>query len=151
MSGDDIHWMLERGADSSLSQYVDWWGGGWLMALSGMTYDLDPHQAYGNRISNMRVDGDPIDMEKLYTVGGYWYVDNPNMINRHRAWEISVLKDQDGGILDGTDIVTYYLQSLPDHSVDPQLNRVHLLTPLPPPISGSQEIQPLKGVQRTVF
>jgi S-sulfosulfanyl-L-cysteine sulfohydrolase len=146
MAGDDIRWMLERGADSSLSPYVGWWGGGWQIAFSGLTYDLDPYKQYGNRVSNIRVDGDPIDMERLYTVGGYWYVDNPNMINRHKAWEINVLKDKDGGILDGTDIVAYYLQMLPDHTVNPELNRVHLLAPLPKAISESKEIQPLKGV-----
>lgn len=146
IAGDDIRWMLERGADSSLSPYVGWWGGGWQIAFSGLTYDLDPYKEYGNRVSNIRVDGDPIDMEKLYTVGGYWYVDNPNMINRHKAWEINVLKDKDGGILDGTDIVAYYLQMLPDHTVNPQLNRVHLLRPLPKSLNISKEIQPLKGV-----
>ncbi len=146
LSGDDIHWMLERGADSSLSPYVGWWGGGWQIAFSGLTYDLDAKKSYGNRVSNIRMNGsDPIDMEKLYTVGGYWYVDNPNMINRHKAWEINVLKDKDGGILDATDIVAYYLHTLPDHTVNPEPNRVRLLSPLPLPISVNREIQPWKG------
>ena len=147
ISGDDIHWMLERGADSSLSPYPGWWGGGWQIAFSGLTYNLDPNKEYGNRVSDIRVSGDPMDMEKLYTVGGYWYVDNPNMINRHKAWEINVLKDKDGGILDGTDIVAYYLQSLPDHTVNPELNRVRLLGALPKPVvKECKEIQPLRGV-----
>lgn len=146
MAGDDIRWLLERSADSSLSSYPDWWGGGWQIAFSGLTYDLDPQKGFGNRVSNLRISGDPIDMEKLYSIGGYWYVDNPNMINRHKAWEINVLKDRDGGILDGTDIVAYYLQMLPDHTVNPEPNRVRLLAPLSKPISGCKEIQPLKGI-----
>jgi 2',3'-cyclic-nucleotide 2'-phosphodiesterase (5'-nucleotidase family) len=147
LSGDDIRWMLERGADSSLSPYVGWWGGGWQIAFSGLSYELDPKKSYGNRVGNIRLDGSGlIDMEKLYTVGGYWYVDNPNMINRHKAWDINVLKDKDGGILDATDVVAYYLYMLPDHTVNPELNRVRLLSPLPNAISASKEIQPLKGV-----
>ncbi|NOT17592.1 MAG: hypothetical protein HOP20_05940 [Sulfuriferula sp.] len=147
LSGDDIRWMLERGADSSLSPYVGWWGGGWQIAFSGLSYELDPKKSYGNRVNNIRLDGSGlIDMEKLYTVGGYWYVDNPNMINRHKAWDINVLKDKDGGILDATDVVAYYLYMLPDHTVNPRLNRVHLMSPLPNAISASKEIQPLKGV-----
>jgi hypothetical protein len=35
---------------------------------------------------------------------------------------------------------------LPDHTVNPELNRVRLLSPLPNAISASKEIQPLKGV-----
>lgn len=147
MSGDDVRWLLERGADSSLSPYPDWWGGGWQIAFSGLTYDLDPNKDFGNRVTNIRVGNDAIDMEKLYSVGGYWYVDNPNMINRHKAWEINVLKDKDGGILDGTDIVAYYLQMLPDHTVNPELNRVRLLNPLPKPVVPQcNEIQPLRGI-----
>ncbi len=145
ISGDDIRWMLERGADYSLSSYVGWWGGGWLQAFSGMSYDLDPGNDYGNRVRNIRIGNMPIDMEKYYTVGGYWYVDNPNMINRQKALQISVLKDADGGTLDGADIVAHYLMMLPDHTANTETGRVHLLKPLPAPIGKSKEIQPLAG------
>jgi 2',3'-cyclic-nucleotide 2'-phosphodiesterase (5'-nucleotidase family) len=146
MSGDQLRMMLERGADSSLSGYVGWWGGGWLIAFSGLTYDLDPQNEVGFRVSNLKVNGDPIDLEKYYTVGGYWYVDNPNMINRQKAIELKVLKDEDRGVLDATSIVAHYLMMLPDHTVDTSSNRIRLVNPLPKPIGPNKEIQPLAGV-----
>ncbi len=148
LSGDEIRLILERGADKSLSSYVGWWGGGWIIAFSGLTYDLDPYNEFGYRVSNLRVNGELIDLQKYYRVGGYWFLDNPNMINRTKALEIKVLKDADGGILDATDIVAYYLQFLPDHTADPELNRIRLLRPLPKPIGPNKEIQPLMGVPR---
>lgn len=147
-SGDQIRWLLERGADASLSSYVGWWGGGWLIAFSGLTYDLDPRNEYGLRISNLRVHGEPIDMEKMYTVGGYWYVDNPNLINRAKAWNIHVLKGPDNDILDATDVVASYLLSLPEHTVTDLPNRIKLLNPLPASNGANREIQPWRGVPR---
>ena len=146
MSGDEIRMQIERSADASLSSYVGWWGGGWLLTLSGITYDLDPMNEFGLRVSNLRVHGEPIDLQKMYTVAGYWYVDNPNMINRHKALEIKVLKDQDGGVMDATDVVAFHLLTLPDHTVDVGADRVRLLRPLPKPVGPNPEIQPWRGV-----
>ena len=145
ISGDQIKMMIERNIESSLSPYVGWWGGGWVLGFSGVTYDLNPVNEFDYRISNLRVNGVPIDIEKMYTVGGYWYVDLPNKINAHKAWHIKVLKDQDGGILDGTDIVAYYLQAIPSHTVDVKPNRVRLLRPLPKTMGPNKEIQPWHG------
>jgi len=148
LSGDEIRMQIERSADSALSPYVGWWGGGWLTALSGVTYDFNPANEFGLRVSNLKVSDSPIDLEKMYSVAGYWYVDNPNMINRHKALEINVLKDQDLGILDATDIVAFYLLSLPDHVVDVKADRVRLINPLPKSISINREIQPWHGLVR---
>lgn len=148
MSGDDIRWLLERGTDGSLSSHLGWWSGGWLIAFAGLTYDLDPNNEYGLRVSNLRVSGEPMDMEKMYSVGGYWYVDNPNMINRHKALEIQVLKGQDNDVLDATDIVSHYLLSLPEHTVDSLPSRVRLVNPLPKRNGPNSEIQPWRGVMR---
>ncbi len=148
MSGDEIRMQVERSADASLSAYVGWWGGGWLVTFSGLQYELDPQNAFGLRASNLRVNGEPIDLQKMYSVAGYWYVDNPDMINRHRALDIKVLKNEDGGPLDATDIVAYYLQSLPDHATDAGPGRVRLLRPLPRPTGPNREVQPWRGVPR---
>lgn len=148
LSGDQIRWLLERGADASLSSYVGWWGGGWLIAFSGLTYDLDPRNEYGLRVSNLKVQNDPIDMEKMYVVGGYWYVDNPNMINRHKALQVNVLKGPDNDPIDATDVVANYLLTLPDHTVQSLPNRIRLLHPLPAPTGANREIQSWRGVPR---
>jgi S-sulfosulfanyl-L-cysteine sulfohydrolase len=148
MSGDQLRWQLERGAHGSLTKWVGAWGGGWIVAFSGVTYDLDPNNEYGRRISNLRINGELADMEKMYSVGGYWYMDDPGLINRAHALEIKVLKTRLGGIIDAPEVVAYYFQTLPNHTVDPELNRVNLLHPLPKRIGKNREIQPLKGVYR---
>lgn len=148
MSGDDIKLIIENGAQSSLTQWVGAWGGGWIIGMSGVTYDLDPYNEWGFRTSNVRVNGEALDPEKYYSVGGYWYVDNPGMINRKRALEIKVLRDPDGGIVDATAVVAYYLRSLPDRTANPEMNRIRLLRPLPKRIGPNAEIQPLAGVPR---
>jgi hypothetical protein len=47
--------------------------------------------------------------------------------------------------------VAYYLQSLPEHTVNPVQNRIKLLKPLPKPIGNNKEIQPLAGVIRPEY
>jgi sulfur-oxidizing protein SoxB len=148
VSGDDIRLMVERDAASSLSSWVDSWGGGWLTAFSGLSYDLDPANEAGWRVTNLRVGNAPIDLEKYYSIGGYWYVDNPDRINRAPMLDIRVLRDSNGDVLDATDIVAHYLLSLPDHTVRVDGGRVHLVQPLPKPIGLDREIQPLRGAPR---
>ncbi len=151
ISGDDLRLMIENGAQGSLTSFVGYWGGGWLLAFSGITYDLDPYQEWGFRASNIRVNNEALDPERYYSVAGYWYLDLPGKINRSRALDIKVLKDRFGGIVDATAVVAYYLQTLPAHTVDPQLNRIRLLRPLPTPIAGNREIQPLAGAPRPEY
>lgn len=148
VSGDNLYLTIEKSADSVLSGWVSNWGGGWLPGFSGITYTLDPGNEYRVRVSNMRINGELLDTAHMYTVAGYWYLDNSNKVNGMIAQNIKVLKDKYGGIVDATEIVAYYLQSLPNKTVDPQKNRVRLLSPLPKPISDNQEIQPLRGVSR---
>jgi hypothetical protein len=57
------------------------------------------------------------------------------------------LKGESGEILDGTDTVARYLESLPNKTADPQLHRIQLLKPLPKPLFGFPEIQPLHGAR----
>jgi len=149
VSGDDLKLQLERSAQSVLSQWVGAWGGGWLPGFSGLTYSLDPYNEFGLRASRIRVNGELMDHEKMYKVAGYWYLDEPSRINRHAALEIKVLKDKDAGIVDATEVVAYYLHTLPGHTVTPSLGRVKLLRPLPKPIWKNREIQPLRGAVRT--
>ncbi len=148
VDGDQIRWQIEKNAHGALTQWVDDWTGGWLYAYSGVTYDLDPYNEYGFRATNIRVNGEPLDPEREYRIGGYWYVDNSNMINRTPAERIKVLRDEAHGILDATEVVAYYLQTLPGQTAEPQLNRIKLLRPLPKAIGTSPEIQPLAGAIR---
>jgi 2',3'-cyclic-nucleotide 2'-phosphodiesterase (5'-nucleotidase family) len=151
ISGDDLRLMIQRGLQGSLTQWVGGWGGGWVIAFAGITYDVDPYQEFGLRSSNIRVNGELLDPAKYYQVGGYWYLDDPGKINRTRALEIKVLKSPDGGIVDATAVAAYYLRTLPDNTTDPEPNRITLLKPLPGPIGPNREIQPLAGVIRPEY
>lgn len=146
--GEEIRWQIEDSARGALTQYVDDWTGGWLYNWSGVTFDLDPYQEHGFMASNIRVNGELLDPSKEYRIGGYWYVDNANKINRIAAENIRVLRAANGGILDATDVVAHYLQTLPGRRASPLLNRIHLLKPLPPSIGVNPEIQPLRGAPR---
>jgi 2',3'-cyclic-nucleotide 2'-phosphodiesterase (5'-nucleotidase family) len=143
---------LENSAEGSLDPNPANWTGGWLFGFSGLALDLDPYRAFGFRVSNIRVNGKPLDPEAVYSYAGYWYADDPDDINgcdcpKMPGTFIRILKGESGEILDGTDIVVRYLESLPDKTADPQLHRVHLLKPLPRPLFGFPEIQPLHGAQ----
>jgi 2',3'-cyclic-nucleotide 2'-phosphodiesterase (5'-nucleotidase family) len=151
ISGDELRLRIEKSADSVLTNWIGNWGGGWLIAFSGITYDLDPSNEYRNRVSNLRINGELLDPARMYSVAGYWYLDNADRINRMPAIDIRVLKDAYSGDVDATEIVAYYLQTLPSKTVNPELNRIRLTKPLPKPISKNKEIQPLKGYPRPEY
>jgi 2',3'-cyclic-nucleotide 2'-phosphodiesterase (5'-nucleotidase family) len=143
---------LENSAEGSLDPNPANWTGGWLLGYSGLTVDLDPYRAYGFRVSNIRVNGKPLDPEAVYSYAGYWYADDPEDINGCECPKIpgtfiQVLRGESGEILDGTDIVIRYIESLPNKTADPQLHRIRLLKPLPKPLFGFPEMQPLRGAR----
>ncbi|MCK7496302.1 MAG: hypothetical protein MZW92_39315 [Comamonadaceae bacterium] len=63
---------------------------------------------------------------KDYSYASYWYTGDPGLINVVPAANIEVLKDTDGGPLDGTEVVVRYLESQPNKTADVQLNRITL-------------------------
>jgi hypothetical protein len=94
----------------------------------------------------------PKPMSRSYKVAGYWFADDPSTINNCGACTgdsgggIDVVKDPvTGEFLDLTEIVVNYLQSLPSQTANPSLHRITLTNPLPAPVYGFNEMQPLKG------
>ena len=146
--GEDIRWQIENSARGALTRYIDDWTGGWLFGWSGVSFDLDPYQEYGFMASNIRVNGEPLDPSREYRLGGYWYVDNANLVNRVPAEQIRVLRAANGGILDATDVVAQYFSTLPGRRFVPTPDRVNLLQPLPKRSGPNAEIQPLAGAPR---
>ncbi len=127
------------------------WINGWTAGYSGLTADFDPRAAQGNRVSNIRINGQLLDPLADYTVAGFYYDLAPTLINRVPAKNISVLKDKDGSILDGTDVVKRYIESLPDKTVSADvlpLNRIRLVNPLPKEEHGIREMQPLGSITK---
>jgi len=143
---------LENSAEGALDPNPANWTGGWLFGMSGLTMDLDPYQASGFRVSNIRIGGRPLDPEAVYSYAGYWYADDPEEVNGCECPKlpgtfIRLVRGESGEILDATDIVARYLASLPEKSADPQLHRIRLLKPLPKPLYGFPELQPLHGAK----
>lgn len=154
LKGDALKKQIEGAANGSLSPNVAEWTGGWLFNFSGVTMDLDPYQAQGQRAFNVKVGGLPLDPAKDYTYASYWYAGDPTFINVVAATNIEVLKDTDGGPLDGTEVVVRYLESQPNKTVDVQLNRITLKNKtsgepiqMPAYSFGFPEVQPLHGVK----
>lgn len=150
MSGHQIRKLADDSAHASLSTSIaHGWTGGWVAGFSGLTLDFNPYGGKRNYASNIKVGGVPMDEKKRYTVAGYFYREDPQEINRTRAQDVQVLKDEAGQPMDAVEVVSKYLASLPDKTVRKdqfKINRFHLLRKLPAPIYGNKEIQPLWGV-----
>jgi 2',3'-cyclic-nucleotide 2'-phosphodiesterase (5'-nucleotidase family) len=154
IKGQALKMQIEGAANGSLAPDVANWTGGWLFNFSGVTMDLDPYQGPGQRASNIKVGGQALDPTKDYSYASYWYSADPGLINVLPAANIVVLKDGDGGALDGVEVVVRYLESLPDKTADVQLNRISLKSKaggepsqMPPYRFGFPEVQPLRGAK----
>lgn len=154
ISGQQLKDQLEAGADGALSPNVTSWSGGWLFGYSGVKYDLDAYKAKGQRVSNVRVNRagsntyEPLDLTATYSIAGYYFEMDPTGLGGFTplTGTINPVTGANGEMIDGTDVVVNYLKT---HPANPELHRVNLLYPLPPPAFGNPEIQPLKGVPTT--
>jgi 2',3'-cyclic-nucleotide 2'-phosphodiesterase (5'-nucleotidase family) len=148
LTGAQIKKSLEGKPQSAQGRPGEWING-WTAGYSGLTADFDPHAAQGNRFSNIRIDGVPVRPDANYTVAGFYYDLIPDLINRMPAKNITVLKDADASLLDGTDVVKKYLETLPENTVSEanlSLNRIRLVNPLPEAEHGLREMQPMGSV-----
>lgn len=150
VTGVQIKKVIENSADGSLNPDIFQWGGGWLFAWSGITFDFDPYQLKGSRASNIMIHDyetdtwAPLDPDATYTLGGYNYDSEPDLINKVPAQNVVQYTDEEGNAVDGTQVVADYLKT---RTANPELNRIRLLAPLPDPVYGNLEIQPLVGAQ----
>ena len=155
IKGQALKNQIENAADGSLNPNVAAWTGGWLFNFSGVTMDFNPYGATGTRASNIMVNGAPLNLAGNYTYASYWYAGDPCLINvvaipgctatGSVPSNITILKDDAGNPMDGTEVVVKYLQSLPGQLANPVQNRTTLLQPLPAAKFGNAEVQPLKG------
>ncbi|HAK61338.1 MAG TPA: hypothetical protein DCO77_13335 [Nitrospiraceae bacterium] len=143
VTGQQIKNVIENSANGSLNPDPYNWGGGWLFNWSGVTFDLDPYAEKGFRGRNVRVNGAPLDLAATYTLASYNYLSEPNLINKIPARNVVRVTDEEGNLIDGTEVVAQYLAM--HGPVNPELHRIRLLAPLPDPLYGFYELQPLKG------
>lgn len=150
LSGQQIKNNIENSANGALNPDVFSWTGGWLNAYGGVRMDIDPYRPTGQRASNVRVKRaatgvwEPLDLSASYTFAGYWYAQAPQVVGGIGTTQpVTVVQGANGETLDGTQVVVNYLKT---NIANPELGRVNPLLPLPPPVYGNPEIQPLMGV-----
>jgi len=148
VSGQQLKNVIENTTDGSLNTDPAKWRGGWLFGWSGLTYDLDPYAAFGSRATNIMIHDyetnrwAPLDLTATYTLGGYNFDSEPNLINKIPAKNVKQYLDVEGNAVEGTQVVADYLKT---RTANPVLNRINILAPLPAPKFGNYEIQPLQG------
>jgi sulfur-oxidizing protein SoxB len=71
LSGDMIKTILEDVCDNLFNPDPYYQQGGDMVRVAGLTYTCTPGAAMGQRISDMRLDGKPIDTGKTYKVAGW--------------------------------------------------------------------------------
>lgn len=77
MTGSQLKEAMEGIADNLFVEDPYLQSGGDMVRIGGLTYDIDPTQALGKRISNIRLDdGTPVEPNKSYTVAGWAQVDS---------------------------------------------------------------------------
>lgn len=162
IKGSALKNQIENAADGSLNPDVSKWTGGWLFNFSGVTMDLDPYQAAGQRAFNIKVGGQALDPEKSYSYASYWYKNDPCLINvvpvpgckaaDGAPSNITLLRDDDGSAMDAAEVVVRYLDGLPKKTAHVELNRITLKDKasgqpgkLPKAQFGFSEVQPLCG------
>ena len=71
MSGETIKTILEDVADNLFNPDPYYQQGGDMVRVGGMQYTIDPAQTAGKRITDMRLNGKPIEASKTYKVAGW--------------------------------------------------------------------------------
>src|SRR5262249_1355887 len=147
---------MEAAGAGSLIPPVTRWTGGWLFASSDSLHmDFAPYAATGQRASNIRIGGKPLDPAATYRYASYWYATDPCSVNGIPVADckvadaspsnIRILRDADGSPLDAVEAVARSIEKAPTKTVNPAPARFRLPRPLPPPRFGSPEVQPLRG------
>ncbi len=71
LSGETIKSILEDVADNLFNPDPYYQQGGDMVRVGGLKYSMDPERKIGDRISDMELDGKPIDPKKEYWVAGW--------------------------------------------------------------------------------
>lgn len=146
MTGQMIKNIIEKSAHGSLAGDASEWTGGWLFAWSGLRYDLTPNAKVGQRASNITIldkergEYVPLELDKVYSVAGYNYAEEPNRINKVVSKNVTQVTNDKGEVIDAVEAIEDYLKV---QNANPELNRINIIAPLSKPNYGNREIQPL--------
>ncbi len=89
MTGETLKTVMEDVADNLFNPDPYYQQGGDMVRVGGLTYTIDPSAGAGNRISDMRLDGKPIEAGKTYKVAGWAPVsEGARDANTEPVWEV---------------------------------------------------------------
>ncbi|RLK29168.1 thiosulfohydrolase SoxB [Cupriavidus plantarum] len=71
MTGETIKTVLEDVADNLFNPDPYYQQGGDMVRVGGLQYTIDPNQTIGHRITDMRLNGKPLEAGKTYKVAGW--------------------------------------------------------------------------------
>ena len=96
ISGETIKTILEDVCDNLFNPDPYYQQGGDMVRVSGMSYTCDPTAKAGNRISDMRFKGAPMEAAKIYKVAGWAPVAEANKNAGPPMWDVveTYLKDR---------------------------------------------------------
>ncbi len=77
LSGEQIKNILEDVADNLFNEDPYYQQGGDMVRVGGLKYAIDPTKEIGKRISDMELEGKPLDPNRKYTVAGWASVARP--------------------------------------------------------------------------
>jgi S-sulfosulfanyl-L-cysteine sulfohydrolase len=100
LSGETLKTILEDVADNLFNPDPYYQQGGDMVRVAGLQYTMTPGAAMGSRISDMRLDGKPVEAGKNYKVAGWAPVaEEARNAGNKPVWELleSWLKSQPGG------------------------------------------------------
>jgi S-sulfosulfanyl-L-cysteine sulfohydrolase len=101
MSGENIKTVLEDVADNLFNPDPYYQQGGDMVRTGGLAYSIAPMAKMGERISNLRLNGKPIEADKRYRVAGWAPVaEEAAKAGNKPVWEIveAWLRDQKGRV-----------------------------------------------------
>ena len=87
MSGEMVKNILEDVADNLFNPDPYYQQGGDMVRVGGLKFTFDPTESIGKRVSNMELDGKPIDPAKNYPVAGWASVQETVPENK-QIWEV---------------------------------------------------------------
>ena len=89
MTGEMIKVVLEDVADNLFNPDPYYQQGGDMVRVGGLRYSIDPVAAMGKRITDMRLDGQPIDAGRKYKVAGWAPVaEEARAANTPPVWDV---------------------------------------------------------------
>ena len=87
MNGELIKNILEDIADNLFNPDPYYQMGGDMVRIGGLKYTIDPTQKIGSRISNLELNGKPLEPGKTYLVAG-WASVNPQPDSLPEVWDV---------------------------------------------------------------